>query len=313
MILNKLNSFFKTHSKKIIFSLVIIIATLQANETYTQRKLKEIERLEKAAERLEDSWGNNAAPYEKIKECNFISRPDFIKLMHPSLKSLEIGPYYTPVLKGGNVKYFDVLDKEHLIAKAGIDKLPNDNIPEIDYVEPTGDLSIIEDKFDVVFSSHNIEHQVDLIKHLNQVSNLLTNGGKFYLFIPDKRYCFDKLIAQTTLADVINAHETEQKTHSLRTILAMRCETTHNDTLAIWRKEPTLPTNMSTDCYKDAIQSYQDADGGYIDAHNWRFTPQSFKFIINQLNAMGLIDLKIESIFCTMTNSHEFEAILVKI
>jgi hypothetical protein len=54
-------------------------------------------------------------------------------------------------------------------------------------------MSLIKEKFSLIFSSHNIEHQVDLVKNLNQVANLLEEGGKFFIIIPDKRLTLRKI------------------------------------------------------------------------------------------------------------------------
>ncbi len=259
--------------------------------------------------------------YSRIYVCNknfnehfdTISRPDFIKLINRDLKSLEIGPYYAPVLTGRNAKYFDVLSKEELIKKAISEKLSVDNIPNIDYLEPKGDLSIVKEKFDLVFSSHNIEHQVDLIKHLNQVADVMNEGAEFYLFIPDKRFCFDHFIAETPLSEIIAVHEMGLTTHSLQTVLSMRCETTHNDAVRHHGNDngERLGDN-NINCYKDALKEFKLANGSYIDVHKWRFTPSSFNLIIEKLYDMRFINLKIKKLYGTQGNSHEFSVILYK-
>jgi SAM-dependent methyltransferase len=248
---------------------------------------------------------------------NFISRADFVNLLDVNKSILEIGPYFNPTFtkkSARKIKYSDVLDKNNLILKAKKENLDISRIPEIDYVNPTGDLSIVKEKFDIVFSSHNIEHQVDLIRHLQQVSNLLKQGGKFYLFIPDKRFCFDHFIAESTLVDVLEVYKNKSKTHSLGTIMTMSCLTTHNDPTRHWKGDHGQPIEQDNiNCYKEAFSEYDNANGSYIDSHKWRFTPENFTHIIENLNKINLIDLKIEKIYSTMTNSHEFSVILQKV
>lgn len=99
--------------------------------------------------------------------------------------SLEIGPGIMPVLKGEKVKYFDILNLEGLKEKMG-QYLPLDpEMREIDYVVPNGDLSKISGnaKFSLVFSSHVVEHQLDLVVHFQQVSSLLDDGGYYALMV----------------------------------------------------------------------------------------------------------------------------------
>jgi len=108
------------------------------------------------------------------------TRSRFLRLIPPSKKTLEVGPFTNPGLRGANVAYFDVLNREDLIKRANSIHYaiadPND-IPEIDYVSPVADLSIVSDCFDQVYSSHYIEHQPNLIKPLQDVSRLINPGG----------------------------------------------------------------------------------------------------------------------------------------
>lgn len=99
------------------------------------------------------------------RECKNTSRNEFISSIHKEVDSLEIGAFFRPVLKGKKTKYFDVFNQEKLIEIAKGYGLETSKIPVIDYVQPNGDLTIIKEKFDIIFSSHNLEHQVDLIDH----------------------------------------------------------------------------------------------------------------------------------------------------
>jgi hypothetical protein len=80
----------------------------------------------------------------------------------PESDILEVSPFVSPRFQGAMVKYFDVLSLEELKKKA--DDLNNKYYTEqmnqlmdgfnIHYVEPNGDLSIIDRKFRIIFSSH---------------------------------------------------------------------------------------------------------------------------------------------------------------
>jgi predicted SAM-dependent methyltransferase len=59
----------------------------------------------------------------------------------------------------------------------------------------------VYEQFDIAFSSHVIEHTLDFIKHLNQVCDILKNNGHYFLFVPDKRYCFDYFSPESTMPD----------------------------------------------------------------------------------------------------------------
>ncbi len=92
--------------------------------------------------------------------------------------TLEIGPFFRPLLKGPHLRFFDVLSHADLVARAREIGEEESNIPVIDFVSPTGDLSIVNQSFSYVLSSHCIEHQPDMIEHLQQVERILQPDGR---------------------------------------------------------------------------------------------------------------------------------------
>ncbi len=227
---------------------------------------------------------------------------------------LEIGPFCNPCLRGDKVAYFDVLNRDDLIARANSINRPVQDAPEIDYVSPTGDLSIVDQKFSATLSSHCIEHQPDLIRHLLEVSRILEPGGRYYLIVPDKRYCFDYYLPESTIADVLQAYVEERKVHSLRSVVEHRALVTHNDPGLHWRglHAPLKVEEPEEETIRKAITEYHNADGGYIDVHAWQFTPESFKKLIKILNKLHFCDLYAERVYQTPRDRQEFTAVLRK-
>src|SRR5271165_3106642 len=134
------------------------------------------------------------------------TRSGFISLIPGDQRLLEIGPFCTPVFKGDRVRYFDVLARPGLLLRAKEHGIDASGCPdEIDFVSATGDLGIVDESFDAVFSSHCIEHQPDFIQHLVEVRRILGPSGRYFLIIPDKRYCFDHYIEESTPVDIIGA------------------------------------------------------------------------------------------------------------
>lgn len=138
--------------------------------------------------------------------CKNISRQEFLNLIDKDVDSLEIGAFHNPILTGPRTKYFDVIDKQKLIIRAKGYGYDISKIPDLDYIHPYSNLGVVKQKFDVIASSHNLEHIVDLISHFNQIEKLMNNRAKYFLIIPDKRYCFDHFKADTWLSDVLAAH-----------------------------------------------------------------------------------------------------------
>lgn len=279
---------------------------------------------------------NNDIDYEKIhdpllhwksigrnegRSANKIkNRFDFIDLIDSRLKILEIGPFVNPLIRSANIKYADVLNRNELIARAEKSGRDFDDTPEIDYVLKNLDFGVIEDKFDYVISSHCIEHQPDLIGHLQGVDSILKDGSYYFLIIPDKRFCFDRYLPLTLLPDIIDAHYNKKKLHDLRAIIFSRAYKTHNNPVVHWNEFINnsenyfnKPDSVKIDKITSAIKQWIDNEGKYIDAHSLYFTPESFDFIIKNLKDMDYINFNVERLYFTNRNSIEFFVILKKL
>ena len=68
-------------------------------------------------------------------------------------------------------------------------------------------------------SCHSIEHQLNFIQHLQDVSELLNDNGYYVIILPDKRYCFDHFIKESTIADIICQYTDKPKLHSIKSII----------------------------------------------------------------------------------------------
>ena len=228
---------------------------------------------------------------------------------------LEIGPFGSPALSGAGVRYFDVIDAAALRERASDPSHAMDpaRVPEmIHYVSPTGDLSVVDRTFAAVFSSHAIEHQPDLVAHLNAVDALLPPGGACYLIVPDKRFCFDHYVALTMTADVVRAHEERRSVHTRAAVLAHRLETTHNDALRHWLGRHGTVTRTDAERAAAEMEARAADAGTYVDVHSWTFSPESFRAIMLDLRARGLIGLDVTEVADTGFGALEFYAMLRK-
>ena len=238
-------------------------------------------------------------------------RDGFIAQINHCRSILEIGPAVRPTLSGSNVQYFDIADRAGLIARACRENYDISRCPNfIDYVSPEGDLGVVDVKFDAIFSSHCVEHQPDLIRHLHQVASILNPGGCYYLMIPDKRYCFDNLLPASDIKRIRRAHQEQRKTHIFESILEHVALTTHNSANRHWEKDHVdlhMVQNQAERIIK-AREMFEQANGGYIDVHAWQFTPDSFRDIIEGLS--GIISLRVNRVYNTLRNTNEFGAVL---
>ncbi len=273
--------------------------------------------------------------YNEGLPCNNINnRYDFIKLISQDKNILEIGPLCFPCMdvKRDNVYTIDYFSQEEL--KENYKNDPNVNINKIckvNYVlkDKVKYNQIIPKIFDVCFSSHNIEHVPCIITFLNNVSSILKDNSYFFLCIPDYRYCFDHLKEQSNIFQVLNSYYNKQDKPSAVNILEDKYYRTHNDSNLHWNKfynsirnifvsineKEHFIKNKKNDIIKD-IESikemYELSKNTYIDSHCWKFSPVSFKNIIEILYETGFIDLKINRLYRTLKGSNEFYVILEK-
>ena len=241
------------------------------------------------------------------------SRRGFVEILRKIDPALEIGPFDRPLLSQERAKFFDVVPAELLKLRAS--NLPDRNpatVPNIDYYSPTGDLSIIMEKFLLVASSHSIEHTPDVVQHFNQVEQLLETGGCYAALIPDCRYCFDHYLPQSTIAEVLGAHFEGRNTHTLTSVIEHRALTTHNDPAEHWKGNHGHSGADETKKIRNAIAEWRAANGAYIDVHAWQFTPGGFLEISMTLYDLGLMSLSPLRVYDTPYGSNEFCVVLVK-
>jgi hypothetical protein len=243
------------------------------------------------------------------------NRNDFVNLIERSGKILEIGPLDRPQFNAQSQNYYslDVFTKEQLIDNYASDPhVIKENIVQPSYVISNNDYSPIKEKFNCIFSSHNIEHMPCLVSFLNNLSSVLEDKGLIYLAIPDKRYCFDHFKNETNIYDVLQAYYEKNYRPRFMDVLKFLTQGTHNDPIDHWNGnhgEIDFEAVLIQD-YKRLLEQFKT--GVYVDAHVSFFIPESFEKIITTLNALKLIDLEIHKIYHTLHGSFEFYVILKK-
>ena len=231
--------------------------------------------------------------------------------------TLEIGPYYNPILSGEKVRYFDIFDSAELRRRASEDPVPSvtpETVVDVHYTDPDGDLATIPGTFVDIVSSHNIEHHPDLIAHLEKVFDLLEDGGRYVAFIPDRRFCFDHFCPRSTVADVLQAASEKRNRHTLATVVHLLAGATHNDPKRHWKGDHADQDYHyhSTPRVAHALNFFDEADGDYLDCHAWRFDPDRFAEVCTVLFDLGRIRLKLTDIGDTREDTCEFSAVFVK-
>lgn len=245
-------------------------------------------------------------------------RETFLSLIPDKTKILEIGPFANPCFRAGTrkIRYLDVASTEDLRRQAQEWAFDDSRVPFIDYVwrgEPYHDL--IGTEFDVIVSSHCIEHQPCFLTHLENIRSVLRPHGRVFLIVPDKRFCFDHFRPESTIADVLEAFIEKRRHHTLRSVLQHRLLLTHNEAEAHWRGEhgeDPLFASLSSGIGRRVLEFVRapPTDQIHPDIHAWQFTPTSFRRLFTELADMALSPLGIERLYSTCRPSNEFYAVL---
>jgi hypothetical protein len=209
----------------------------------------------------------------------------------------------------------DVRNRDGLITQAvriGVSPAHAETIAPVDFVGSASDLDVLVAErnllktFDYVVSSHNLEHIPDPLRFLQACQKVLRPGGMLSMVLPDSRAGGDYLRYPSTTGEVLQAWW-EKRTHpSAAQIFAHVSMNVTNIGLsdqARWRvADPVsgLTTNSSVhQAMQIASDHANDALADYFDAHCWVFTPVSIRLLIEDLRALGLIDMSISKIVTT--------------
>lgn len=215
---------------------------------------------------------------------------------------LEVGGGYRPrFMKSAypNAYHFDHGDAQALRTKYANDPTVAHligNIQAIDFVssgEPIETLVTAGLKFDLIYGSHVLEHQVDLIGHLQSLEKLLKPGGRVIEIIPDLRTCFDALRYPSVSSDVIQVHLRPSLVHRGRQVFDFESRLI-NKNIGRRMVEGDFDDAQFRCSLRDAYEAMLAAEAPghpYRDTHAWTFTPETFRLLMLELRLLGLVQL----------------------
>lgn len=238
-------------------------------------------------------------------------RDGLVALVTENAALLEIGPYCNPAFSGPKVSYLDVFDADELRRRAVSAGLDASKCPGLVHFTQ-GLASVPPASFDFIFSSHALEHQPDMVSHLQEAAEALRPGGAYLLVVPDKRYCFDHHLPMTSINEVMGAYAERRTRHTARNLLDYIVHQTHNDPVAHWRGEHGTTEDPGHERLKWALAHYEEARGDYIDVHAWRLTPNRFREIVEVCVSLGLLPFEHVTIYDTPWGEFQFTAVLQK-
>jgi hypothetical protein len=243
-----------------------------------------------------------------------IDRNEFFGMIDGSKSILEIGKLTSPVFKQS--KNIDVFNRVELIEHyQGDSTIDPDKIGDVDYVVKNNDWTCIHERFDYLVTSHNIEHVPCLIHFFHNAGHVLQDNGKIYAAIPDYRYCFDTDKIPSTILDVLEARYLRRDKPGMRDVIEhMLLHHSNNDPSFHWSKGSyRLTAKKYFELEPHRLKRVMQNDfSRYFDVHCWKFTPESFSYIINTLYEMGETNFKVSKVFVTKMNTYEFFVIMEK-
>jgi hypothetical protein len=231
---------------------------------------------------------------------------DEIRSNRRKIRCLEIGalnkPFLKKVLADEYVEYADHVSTEELARKYMLSGESLQNLVHVDHVIRGGQFTgTLEHKYDLVFSSHSLEHQPDLLGHLHDIHGILKPGGYYLCIVPDCRYVFDNLRPPSSIVDVLVAHHNRPRKPSTLSVLEhyLFNRSASSDSKANRRSwltdtlQERALRSASSVCgaaieNRDQLFKLLNSDQ-YQDCHVWKFFPELLELTINALHEIGLI------------------------
>ena len=231
-------------------------------------------------------------------------------------KGLEFGPSFNPIARkadGYNVVVVDHATKDDLLRKYEGQPVEFERIEDVDVVWRGQDLrdELGTGTFDYIIASHVIEHVPCVVSFLRLCQDLLSDSGRLYLLVPDKRFCFDVFRPPTSLGLVLDAWF-EKRT---RPVPYQVFDQISYSGVCLGSPNWSVDTPRYFSSNGDSVAAYEvykaaRADESYRDVHCWTFVPSSFRLMILELRAIGLISLG--EAFFSDTKGCEFYTVLSK-
>jgi SAM-dependent methyltransferase len=231
---------------------------------------------------------------------------------------LEIGPFINPLIRSPKAKYFDIADWDGLVQKANeLSYVISPQPVTIDYIESSGKLSWVDSQFSMVVSANVLGVLTDLVRHLQDVSRIVVNGGYYAVIVPDKRFGAENIAEETTIADILEDFYFPRGRQTMRSLVENSVLQSSADAQQHWRGEGTRPYESASDPtflhhLRDSIQAYYERDLStpQIDVMRYHFTPESLAVALDSLFVLGLTEMRVHRLYETLADSGEFGIVL---
>lgn len=215
---------------------------------------------------------------------------------------LEIGAGYNPCYgksRYPNTYHLDHCSTDELRNKYAADPNvahPVHDIQPIDFISTGTPIETVIPpglKFDLIYGSHVLEHQVDLIGHRQSLEKLLKPSGRVIEMIPDLSTCFDAFRYPSVTSDALLVHLKRPTIHQRKQVfdfLSRAIDKNYGHRMRDADFNGVRFRNNLQHAYEAMLTSERPSQP-YTDIHAWTFTPQSFRLLMIELRLLGLIRL----------------------
>jgi SAM-dependent methyltransferase len=230
---------------------------------------------------------------------------------------LEIGPLDKPFVHRSayDVYYADVRETEEIIEFFRNDPNVNkDKIVPIDYVIHNSYREAVgEKKFAAVFHSHVIEHIPNIIGFLRELSEILVDGGKIIMAIPDKRGTFDWFRDVTPFRDAYDVYHGGSPARLAFDSLLNGLSTHLLASSSYIRDVSFRSEAIDEERLTNAEKLYNDPMFiEHASPHYWVFTGKSFLQFLRDGIRCKLLPFRLEHFEDKGLLAHEFHVVLTK-
>lgn len=228
---------------------------------------------------------------------------------------LEIGALCYPIVTSdeADIRYVDWADTPALRARYADDAhVDIEKIVHVDYVWSEKPLEKVteEQKFKYAILSHVGEHFPDLIGRLQQITEVIEDGGIISLVLPDRRFTFDRLRRESTISEILEAFLAKRQKPTFSQLFDQIAHSVDLDPAEAWSMDLN-EVELNTRRHWPIDKAYNHCLGlaamnQYHDVHCWVFTSHSFLNVMRDIIKIGLLPYELVSFHAVSENTNEF-------
>ena len=225
-------------------------------------------------------------------------------------RGLEIGPLDRPMVTRdmGPIEYVDRAGRDELVHTYDATGAVNpQRIVDVDHV--WSEQRLVEcvgggRVYDYLLASHVIEHVPDLFGWLQEIGEVLVDGGLAVFVVPDRRYTFDVKRRTSGEAEFLDAYVRGLRRPDARQIFDCFFHQELLDRAPASETERTLSARHLLEVCRRAQA------GEYVDAHCWVFTPRSLLAALDLASRLLLLPFEIVALLPPRPGEIDFLLVL---